>query len=328
MNLAWPSNRCILCRLPASETPEGELTKEHIIPESLGGKLTCYFLCRECNNQPSDRNGGALKYEMSVKFALFNVRQRLPRIPAHDQQEYVVRTGAGWHKTTGQGIVRKSEQDAGSFLFEENSGENFLRAKLQREGIAATPIAEGLERLAKAPYDKEIPIAGEWAAYRRQLLEFWPALAASTLAWRLDGTESPAVLLPGHGTALLKIAYGYIALFAGDLIFDERLQFIRDVIRGNDPSEFRCSPGNPPWSPSDPILHGLALMDRKGGGTLVRILLLGQCAFDIEFPLLQFGPKFQRMAYTLDLGSGREVWTGLSEIAEPEGPASSLHTTD
>jgi len=44
MQPEWKDPRCILCLQP------GALSREHIMPTSLGGKLECRFLCRDCNS--------------------------------------------------------------------------------------------------------------------------------------------------------------------------------------------------------------------------------------------------------------------------------------
>jgi hypothetical protein len=49
MNIPWPDGRCILCRINESLTKLGHLSKEHIIPEAIGGVLVSDFLCKPCN---------------------------------------------------------------------------------------------------------------------------------------------------------------------------------------------------------------------------------------------------------------------------------------
>jgi len=44
MKIPWIDNRCILC------PKEGSLTKEHIIPDHIGGTLWSKILCNECNS--------------------------------------------------------------------------------------------------------------------------------------------------------------------------------------------------------------------------------------------------------------------------------------
>jgi hypothetical protein len=44
--------RCVLClREPDRDAEQTWLTDAHVIPESVGGRLSAPFLCRRCNSQ-------------------------------------------------------------------------------------------------------------------------------------------------------------------------------------------------------------------------------------------------------------------------------------
>ncbi len=80
-DLRWFDDRCIIC-------PErGKLTKEHIIRQSLGGRLWMKFLCAKCNNerfQPEEQRDRAWALECRLAVEHLRVRSPLPEDPLPD----------------------------------------------------------------------------------------------------------------------------------------------------------------------------------------------------------------------------------------------------
>ena len=61
MDAGWKIDRCIVClREPQPDDPRSRLTKAHVIPRSIGGKLWARFLCEECNG----RSGTAIEADL------------------------------------------------------------------------------------------------------------------------------------------------------------------------------------------------------------------------------------------------------------------------
>ena len=75
MNCDWTTLRCIIC------SSEDEITKEHLIPEHLGGKITAKFLCRECNSTLGHRVESDTLQDPII-------RQILDNCTAHEMPEF------------------------------------------------------------------------------------------------------------------------------------------------------------------------------------------------------------------------------------------------
>lgn len=77
-DLRWPDSRCIVC------PHRGILTDEHILRQSVGGKLYVRFLCAECNNerfQSEEQRDKAWAMECRLAVEFLRVNRRLDPDP-------------------------------------------------------------------------------------------------------------------------------------------------------------------------------------------------------------------------------------------------------
>src|SRR6266540_6184296 len=72
MEVPWPYDRCILCLGP------GPLTEEHIIPDSIGGKLWVRFLCASCNGELGHEIEHSVKNDPAIRLAVERLKERMP----------------------------------------------------------------------------------------------------------------------------------------------------------------------------------------------------------------------------------------------------------
>ena len=73
MKVIWQFNKCILC---LNNPPN---TFEHIIPESIGGKLSTPILCSNCNNYVTgSKLIGKVKKGSSIRLAIKNLKNEIP----------------------------------------------------------------------------------------------------------------------------------------------------------------------------------------------------------------------------------------------------------
>lgn len=73
-------DRCISClRSPPFEDGEG-LTKEHVIPRSLGGILQSEFLCRKCNKEYGHTFERNARRDPAIRRAIFDLKCELPEL--------------------------------------------------------------------------------------------------------------------------------------------------------------------------------------------------------------------------------------------------------
>src|SRR5436305_10092453 len=78
MLVPWTDERCIICALERHErrlrcNNTAELSREHLIPEAIGGKLVCNFVCKHCNDHLGEVEA-YLKTDASIRCAIENLR--------------------------------------------------------------------------------------------------------------------------------------------------------------------------------------------------------------------------------------------------------------
>ena len=286
MKRPWHDQRCIAC------VQRAPLTEEHLIPEAIGGRLTCDFLCKPCN----DRLGqieAHLKSDPAVRLAIENLKHRLPELwrKMVEGQPYVVTSKRGTENAKSRkGTIRvnPSRIDDGSLIHPTEDAASVVRTMLSREGNTETQIDQALRNLDAAPEDARVSIADgidvvKWATNKVE-----PALSGKLL--------DP--LVP------LKIAYEYLALSFGKSVLDGRLDLIRNALVPGGQVPASCCVEDLRSTEYLPF-HGL-VVERPRPHTSVLIGLFGYLAYRVHFFALAHSNQ-RCVAYTLDLDSGEET---------------------
>jgi len=82
MKIPWSGNQCIIC------IQHRPLSDEHVIPRSLGGDLTCDFVCKPCNDSFGSTFEASAKADPAIRlaaahlratFRLTNVKEMVPQ---------------------------------------------------------------------------------------------------------------------------------------------------------------------------------------------------------------------------------------------------------
>src|ERR1700682_5613018 len=71
MKIPWFGKRCIIC------LEDQSLSEEHVIPYSLGGDLTCNFVCKRCNEVFGSTFEARAKADPSIRIAAANLHEEL-----------------------------------------------------------------------------------------------------------------------------------------------------------------------------------------------------------------------------------------------------------
>jgi hypothetical protein len=79
MRVPWHDPRCVVCLgSPSEGKPMTARSDEHIIPESIGGELSAFLLCKRCNNEMG-RMEALLARDLSVRRRVkYELQSRLP----------------------------------------------------------------------------------------------------------------------------------------------------------------------------------------------------------------------------------------------------------
>ena len=271
MEIPWFSNQCILC------LKSGDLSEEHIIPESIGGRLSIRFLCTNCNSILGRTVEKVAKTDPSIRIALENLSQEIPGLYSQltQNQPFYGKSKAGivpGFFRNGEFFVKSNKMSDGSLIQPTKTAKKSIETILQRQGCTKTQIEEALSKFDDTPSN--------------EISEIHPGLEVSK--WDVEKIE-----LNFNGTSLmdplvpLKVAYEFIACHLGASICasEPQLEEIRNAlfIQNTDNECFQVERLNAKeYKP----FHGLAL-ERNKQHAQVQVRLFGWLAFRVHFKKLR-----------------------------------------
>lgn len=216
---------CIIC---TSNAPN---SWEHIIPRFIGGRLEANLLCDTCNRKFGAKIVASLKHDPSIRLALENVRQEVPRIYKEARK--------GWLYTApgvdGKAIKIKADRhrdrvltrkaDDGSLLVDTREARRTLRKILENQGYTSRAIADYLHAFDVAAEHELIEVPGGLLAVKRPYETMSPHLKGQLVDERLP----------------ILIAVEFLALTIGNNIFEPYFNPVRSFIKGGPrPSNVTC----------------------------------------------------------------------------------------
>lgn len=302
MDLEWTDDRCILCALTLTErrsrcSETSLLTEEHLIPDAIGGRLTCHFLCKHCNDLLGQLEA-RLKDDARIRLAIDNLKDSLPDLwtTMSEGQPYVAQ---GWDGTVGAKIkngeirVNSSRRPNGSLIRPLKDAPKDVRTMLQRRGATQDEIANAMASLKELPEGPRVKVADGLEVMKLTPADAYPALNSREI----------------EPLALIKIGYEYLALHLGRKIFCRYFDPVRSALstRRVVPSCCSVKPLRVRASGYRPF-HGLAVKNTTSG-IMVKIRLFGYLSYHVQF--LEFQMVRARFCYTLHLDSRREEWTEI-----------------
>ena len=277
MKVSWKYNRCIFC------LNENNLCEEHLIPESLGGNLTCDFLCPTCNSIIGHDLEAKAKADPSVLIAAKHLESCIPDLAASllVSHPYIGHSQPGptkGHIRNGEFKVRSQKLDDGSLIQPTDHARNSIFKIMKKKGYKKAPIESALQAFDSAPEDTKLEIApgleiAKWSIQRLEL--------------DLSSAELMNPLIPA------KTAYEFLACHIGSAIYGDvpQLSDVRnslmtgllneDVVRVERLSSNKYEP-----------FHGI-YCEGNDPYTKIQIRLFGWLAFRVHFLCLSIqGPRF------------------------------------
>jgi len=278
----WPGDRCILC------LRQTQLTEEHIIPKSLGGRLTCVLLCDKCNSTLGARWEAAARSDPSIRIAVENLAYRFPALATklRANQTYMAHTKAG----TVRGFMRRSgfrafskKENDGSLSQPTDEARRTVETILRKSGYGPAPLQEALRLFDDAPDDRRIQIAPGLEMGKWSVKEIQPDLSKPLM--------DPVVPL--------KMAYEFLTCHLGTAVYDEapQIEEVRQVLRGRGEPDLCCRVDRLRADAYEP-LHGLCFEGNNPHAT-VQICLFGWLRYEVHF--LRLAVVAPRHIYTHDL---------------------------
>ncbi len=264
MKIEWEGDICIVCRNST------ELSVEHIIPRSLGGILTCNFICRQCNSEFGSGFESRARLAPLLRKAATIHRKSIPDIFER------IELGADYRSDfDGEVVVSKlrpsgdfgvSETENSIFVPEELT-EQILRGKLRRRGHSEFEASAAID-VWKSALDGEKMELSEGLFVKKHLNH--PS----------QPTYQESELNPLNP---LKIAYYFAALLVGRAIQNENPTFnvVRDILIRQDAKSASYFVKQGSYDGKKPF-HGIAFVSNEPFCT-IRICFFGSVVFEVNF---------------------------------------------
>lgn len=288
MHVEWPDGRCILCH--SSEN----LSKEHLIPDALGGILTCDFLCRVCNSTLGATFESTARTDPSVRLAVQRLDGQIPDLAdkLKENQSYFVDGADGRnHGTIRDGAFRIKARtaDDGSLIQPTDIARKSIANILRKSGMDDAPIAAAQRLLDEAPENQRVELGPTLEVVKWSVEKIHLDLSTSRLM-------NP--LVP------VKIAFEFLACHLGGAIYADLPPLIRtrEAIRNMDAEDPSFNVERLNAEDYKPF-HGICF-EGNSPHAKVLIRLFGWLAFRVHF--LQMSVGGDRYVYTHYLDTGRE----------------------
>jgi hypothetical protein len=299
MKLAWSDPRCVIClSIPSTDAPMTQRTDAHVIPQSIGGKLSALNLCKRCNSDMG-KTEALLAQDVSVRLLVDQLEDRLPaevtqairyRQSFFTDHEVYGRVEAGIDK---QAELRPKE--SATIKSDENTLKQAL-AELDRLGASKDRKQELREEFERAG-------PGEWIdvrpGYRIQRLIDW-----TDVRFRPSLTDP---IVPLH--VPVGIAYLYLALCLRERVYADELAPVRKALEGAMAGNAQAADAYCPANRCGTrIVEPAHLLRAKteDDAVQVNVQLFRDLVWPIRFPGVKLAGK--QTLYVLDVEHGTEMW--------------------
>lgn len=301
MKVPWTADQCILC------LNNGDLCEEHLIPECLGGNLTCAFLCRECNSKLGHELEANAKFDPSVVIAANHLASSIPALAKSllDGHPHIGHSQPGPAKgyiKDGEFRVLSQKLVDGSLVQPTYDARSSLIKILRRSGCEEAPILDAIQTFDNAPENKKIEVVPglevvKWSIERLEL--------------DLSRSRLMDPLIPA------KTAYEFLACHIGTAIYDEAQQLaeIRESLTNQLLNSDAIQVERLSSNKYEPF-HGV-FFEGNDPYAKVQVRLFGWLVFRVHFRRLSIqGPRF---VYTHRLDSKLEDVQIIDEHDKPGG---------
>jgi fructose-specific component phosphotransferase system IIB-like protein len=262
MELPWIHRRCIVCL-----RDDIEMTRAHLVPQSLGGFVWARTHCADCNNGLGARVEASVKHDPTIRYAvehaLVDELGELARTFA-EGQPYVVPSEQGPLVARYRGgavELATTKLEDGSLVQDRARAVQTIENMLARAGADAAERQAAVERIAAAD-------VGELMDIGRGLVVRHGTTAGASMT--LDGK-------PVSDEFPLAMAYHLLAFFIGELIYVDALDPARAMLRGERPLD-----------DSEVLVEGL--IDRSTGYVPQHVLGLSRVEPHLRIRVQLFGP--------------------------------------
>ena len=299
MKLTWSDPRCVVClAVPMPAEPMTQRTEGHVIPESVGGRLSAPNLCKRCNSEMG-KTEALLAQDISVRLLVDQLEERLPvevvrsvryRQSFFTDHEVYGRVEAGMDKE-----AELRPKASAAIKGDEDTLKQAL-AELDRVGASEERKQELREEFERAR-------SGAW-------IEVRPGYRIERSIDWTDVRFKPSLtdpIVPLH--VPVGIAYLYLALCLGERVYDERLDPVRKALQAAmsgdaEAAEAYCPENRCGTRIVEPTHTLRAKID--GDAVQVNVQIFGDIVWPVRFPGVAL--EGEQTLYVLDVDDGTEFW--------------------
>lgn len=300
MDIGWGEERCIHCLgVPSADDSGSVMTKGHVIPQSLGGKLYACNECKRCNERLGHGAEAALVGDPAVRSAAESIADQIPDLIRRMRRRKVFvaqsDTGLLVRAVADNGDefkILQTRQPDGSRTASDADIRAEIETTLQRRGLPAEQIADELRRLDEAPRETPVSIGGEFVIRKGTVEAF---------GLPYDDPIGPDV-------TLLLIAHRYLAGCVGSLIYGAAFDPIRDAIRNGSLTQPGIWHVEPCWTRNPQPWHGLAIKEAQPH-VVVYVRLFGDLIWLVHLERIALKKQIG-LPYRIDLVDGSESVEG------------------
>lgn len=291
--IPWYGHHCILC------LNIDNFSKEHLIPEQIGGVLWSKFLCKKCNDLIGYRIEADLKRDPTIRLAIESLSSKVPNLyeKMRNNLGYIAKSKDGVLKGrfNKNGVFRVNTymKKDGSIIQPTDDAKAHLEKTLRKRGADDKEIKGKLTRIDEAPLNTLVKIDDTMRIKKWDIDSIEPDLSGELIGYGLP----------------LKIGYEFLASCVGSSIYNRNLNDIREAILNKKvfPETYKVEHLRSDYS--EPI-HGIVL-EKKLPHVMIQIRLFGLIAYRVHFLRLGIDGDNKRVIYTLDLKEQEEYLSYL-----------------
>jgi hypothetical protein len=256
VDIGWGEERCIICLgTPRSEDPDSVMTRAHVIPQSVGGKLLANNECKRCNQRVGHGPEAALVGDPAIRSAAEAVAEQIPDLIQRMRRRkvFIAQSDTGLlvravPDSDGADFeILQTRQPDGSRTAATEEIRSEIETTLGRRGFSEAEVAEELRRVDEAPPETPVSIGGEFVIRKGSVKGF--------------GLPYDDPIVPD--ATLLLIAYRYLAGCLDGLIYDAAFDLIREAIKSSRVPQEGIWRVEPYWTRQPEPWHGLAIKETQ-----------------------------------------------------------------
>jgi len=215
VKIEFDFDRCIYCLRNKADS------WEHIIPGSIGGRLQVRILCSDCNHTFGTGLISKVKSSPTIRLAIRNLKNELLGLyraietgqiyDAKGKNEDHIRLR--FKNSKFETIAHKKNN--GSLVVDTKKGLKNISQMLRKEGLSENKIEDKLQSFQRLEDNKVIQLSETIKVVKWSIDSIFPALQGKLLDEKV----------------IVLIAYEFLSLLIGNLIYDRKLGFIRNFIK-------------------------------------------------------------------------------------------------